>query len=43
MDRECSMHGERRNAFRVLVGRPEGKKPLGRATRRWGDNIKNGS
>jgi hypothetical protein len=27
-------------AYRVLVGRPEGKKPLGRTRRRWGDNIK---
>jgi hypothetical protein len=40
MDRACSTHGERRNACRVLVGRPEGKRPLGRATRRWDDNIK---
>ncbi|KAJ4434549.1 hypothetical protein ANN_23111 [Periplaneta americana] len=32
--------GESRNAFRVLVGRPEGKIPLGRPRRRWEDNIK---
>ncbi|KAJ4435130.1 hypothetical protein ANN_23706 [Periplaneta americana] len=32
--------GESRNAYRVLVGRPEGKKPLGRPRRRWEDNIK---
>ncbi|KAJ4434033.1 hypothetical protein ANN_16352 [Periplaneta americana] len=32
--------GESRNAYRVLVGRPEGKRPLGRARRRWEDNIK---
>ncbi|KAJ4448734.1 hypothetical protein ANN_00125 [Periplaneta americana] len=32
--------GESRNAFRVLVGRPEGKRPLGRPRRRWEDNIK---
>jgi hypothetical protein len=31
---------EERNAYRVLVGRPEGKKPLGRPRRRWEDNIK---
>ncbi|KAJ4429543.1 hypothetical protein ANN_21712 [Periplaneta americana] len=31
--------GESRNAYRVLVGRPEGKRPLGRARRRWEDNI----
>ena len=28
-----------RNAYRVLVGKPEGKRPLGRPRRRWGDNI----
>jgi hypothetical protein len=32
--------GEGRGADRVLVGRPEGKRPLGRARRRWEDNIK---
>ncbi|KAJ4448583.1 hypothetical protein ANN_10602 [Periplaneta americana] len=32
--------GESRNAYRVLVGRPEGKKSLGRPRRRWEDNIK---
>ncbi|KAJ4432156.1 hypothetical protein ANN_20772 [Periplaneta americana] len=31
--------GESRNAYRVLVGRPEGKRPLGRPRRRWEDNI----
>ena len=29
-----------RNAYRVLVGKPEGKRPLGRPRRRWDDNIK---
>ena len=29
-----------RNAYRVLVGKPEGKRPLGRSRRRWEDNIK---
>ena len=29
-----------RNAYRVLVGKPEGKRPLGRPRRRWEDNIK---
>jgi len=33
---------ERRGAYRVLVGRPEGKRPLGRPRRRWDDNIKIG-
>ncbi|KAJ4437782.1 hypothetical protein ANN_13720 [Periplaneta americana] len=32
--------GEFRNAYRVLVGRPEGKRPLGRPRRRWENNIK---
>ncbi|KAJ4433406.1 hypothetical protein ANN_15665 [Periplaneta americana] len=32
--------GESRNAYRVLVGRPEGKRPLGRPKRRWENNIK---
>ncbi|KAJ4440738.1 hypothetical protein ANN_08962 [Periplaneta americana] len=32
--------GESRNAYGVLVGRPEGKRPLGRPRRRWEDNIK---
>jgi hypothetical protein len=32
--------GECRGAYRVWVGKPEGKKPLGRTRLRWGDNIK---
>jgi hypothetical protein len=32
--------GETRNAYRILVGKPEGKRPLGRQRRRWVDNIK---
>jgi hypothetical protein len=31
---------EKRNAYRILVGKPEGKRPLGRPRRRWLDNIK---
>jgi hypothetical protein len=31
---------ERRNAYRILVGKPEGIRPLGRSRRRWVDNIK---
>jgi hypothetical protein len=34
--------GEKRNAYRILVGKPEGKRPLGRSRRRWVDNIKIG-
>jgi len=32
--------GERRGVYRVLVGKPEGKRQLGRLRRRWEDNIK---
>jgi hypothetical protein len=32
--------GEKRNKYRLLVGKPEGKTPLGRPRRRWVDNIK---
>jgi hypothetical protein len=32
--------GEKRNAYRILVGKPEGKRPLGRPRRRWADIIK---
>ena len=32
--------GERRGVYRVLVGKPEGKRPLGRPRRVWEDNIK---
>ena len=40
MSGECSMYGEKRDIYRVLVGKPEGKRPLGRPRRRWEDNIK---
>jgi hypothetical protein len=32
--------GEKRNAYKILVRKPEGKTPLGRPRRRWVDNIK---
>jgi hypothetical protein len=32
--------GQRKGAYRVLVGKPEGKRPLGRPRCRWEDNIK---
>jgi hypothetical protein len=32
--------GEKKNAYRILVGNPEGKSPLGRPRRRWVGNIK---
>jgi hypothetical protein len=36
----CSTCGERIVAYRVSVGKPEGKRPLGRPRHRWEDNIK---
>jgi len=36
----CGTHGEGRGVYRDLVGRPEGKRQLGRPRRRWEDNIK---
>jgi hypothetical protein len=38
--RACSTNGEKRNAYRLLVGKLEGKRPLGRPRHRWLDNIK---
>jgi hypothetical protein len=38
--RRCSSHGGGRGVYRVLVGKPEGKRPLGRPRFRWEDNIK---
>jgi hypothetical protein len=32
--------GKRRGVYKILVGRPEGRRPLGRPRRRWEDNIK---
>jgi hypothetical protein len=32
--------GEKKNAYRILVGKPEGKRPIGKPRRRWVDNIK---
>jgi hypothetical protein len=40
MGRECSTYGEKRGAYRILMGRPEGRRPLGRHRRRWEYNIK---
>jgi hypothetical protein len=36
----CSAHGEGRNAYKIVVERPEGKRALGRCRRRSEDNIK---
>jgi hypothetical protein len=40
MRRPCSTNGEKRNAYRLMVGKPEGKRPLGRPRRRWVDNTR---
>jgi hypothetical protein len=40
MGGSSSTNGEKRNAYRLLVGKPEGKRPLGRPRRRWMDNIR---
>jgi hypothetical protein len=38
--RACSTNGEKRNAYRILVGNPERKRPLGRPRRRWVNSMK---
>jgi hypothetical protein len=38
--RACNVLGEKRGAYRVVVGKPEGKSPLGRPRRRWEVNMK---
>jgi hypothetical protein len=40
MGRACSTHGEKRNAYGILVGKAEGKRSLGRPRRRWVDKFK---
>jgi hypothetical protein len=40
MNQETEIMGERRGVHWVLVGKPEGKRPLGRLRHRWEDNIK---
>jgi hypothetical protein len=40
MGRSCSTYGGKRNAYRLFVGKPEGKRSLGRPKRRWVDNIR---
>ena len=37
---ECIVYGERRGVYRVLVGKPDGNRPLGRPRRGWEDNFK---
>jgi hypothetical protein len=40
MGRACSTNGEKRNAYRILVGKPEGKRPLERPRHRWWTILK---
>jgi hypothetical protein len=40
MHNTCISHGEKRNAYRILVGMLESKRPLGRPRCRWEENIK---
>jgi hypothetical protein len=40
MGRACSTNGEKRNAYRILVGTPERKRPLEGPRRGWEDNIR---
>jgi hypothetical protein len=40
MGRACNMNGEESNVCRILVGKPEGKRPLGCLRHRWVDNSK---
>jgi hypothetical protein len=40
VSRACNTNGDKRNVYRILVGKLEGKRSLGRPRRRWVDNIK---
>jgi hypothetical protein len=40
MVRACSTNGEKKSTYRILVGKLEGKRPIGRPSRRWEDNIR---
>jgi hypothetical protein len=40
MGRACSTNGEKRTAYRILVGKPGGERQVARPRRRWVDNIK---
>jgi hypothetical protein len=40
MGAACSTNGEEKNVYRLLVGEPNGRRPLGRPRRTWVDNIK---
>jgi hypothetical protein len=40
MGRACSTNGEKMNPYRIMMGKPEGMRPLGRLRHRWVNNIK---
>ena len=40
MGRSCSQNGGNRSAFKILTGKPTGKRPLGRLRRKWEVNIR---
>jgi hypothetical protein len=40
LGRACSRHESKKNAYRILVGKPEGKRTLGTPRCRWEDNVK---
>jgi hypothetical protein len=40
MGKACSTNGEKRNAYSIWVGKPEGKEPIGGPRCKWVDNIK---
>jgi hypothetical protein len=40
MGRACGMNWDQKNVYTILVGKPEGKRPLERTRHRWEDNIK---
>jgi hypothetical protein len=40
LEKHVARMRENRTAYRILVGKPEGKRPLGRPRRRWVDNVK---
>jgi hypothetical protein len=40
MAKACNTNGEKRSAYRILMEKPEGKRPLGRPRRRWVNSIK---
>jgi hypothetical protein len=42
MDGACSTYGKMRSAYKIVIGKPEGKRPLGMPRRIFWDNIKNG-